>query len=90
MTTENELDVRGRVEKAIGELVHESGMSLPVMLGQAKTIELRDRVVREIMTSNDPDMCKLVASGFVRNCIVHNRYGSFTPGPDGKLRVRLR
>jgi hypothetical protein len=89
MTTEDE--IRGRVEKAIQGLEHESGMALPVMMGQKKTMELRDSVVKQIMSGQDPEMWSYQASSFVREAIVHQKMGVFIPGPDGKsLRVQLR
>jgi hypothetical protein len=88
MTDEN--DVRSRVERAIGQLQDEWNIPLPLALGQERTIRLRDQAVAEIMSSGDPEASKLIPTNFVSELLVHNNYGSFTPGPDGKLRVRLR
>ena len=87
MTDEEE--VRIRVEKAIGGLIHQSGLPLPIFMGD-KSVDLVDRVVSNIMQSSDPETCKLVASNFVREEIVHGNWGVFVPGPTGDLRVQLR
>jgi hypothetical protein len=85
----NEEDVRLRVERAISNLRHESGLPLAIVMGE-KIVRLEDRVVQQIMASQDPETSKLLPTAYVSEEIVHGNFGSFVGGPDGPLRVRLR
>jgi hypothetical protein len=86
----DEYEVRERVEKALRAVQHESGVALPFVLGSEKTVQLRDAVVSEIMRSGDPEVSKLVPSGFISEQIVHGKIGVFERYADGSLRVKLR
>jgi hypothetical protein len=86
---DDETDIRNRVEKSLYELHHESGLPLPVFLGKERTEQLRDLTVKEILGSGS-DMAKYAVPSYLNNIIVHQGFGTFEPGSDGKLRVKLR
>ena len=82
-------DIERRVDEALSSLETESGMALVFRLGQERTARLRNSVVSQIVESSS-DNAKFCVPAYLHNTIVHENFGDFVSGFDGKLKVRVR